>query len=88
MTRPRFDRLDGKFPRNSSLFSPSVCLSAANLRRFSSADSATGGADFKRPSKREVLSLHRRNLREISLTYCIDGKKPKKSSLLEGAGTA
>ena len=28
--------------------------SAANLRRFSSADSATGGADFKRPSKRKL----------------------------------
>ena len=41
---------------------PSVCLSAANLRRFSSADSATGGTDFKRPSKREVLFLHHRNL--------------------------
>ena len=43
---------------------PSVCLfnafrlpSAANLRRFSSADSATGGADFKRPSERKFLFL-------------------------------
>lgn len=48
---------------------------------FSSADSATGGADFKRSSKREVLFLHRRNLREISSIYCIDGKKPKKLPL-------
>ena len=67
MTRSRFDRLDGKFPRNSSLFSPSVCLSAANLRRFPSADSATGGADFKRSSKREALFLHCRDFTKKSL---------------------
>ena len=55
---------------------------------FSSADSATGSADFKRPSKREVLSLHRRNLREIHLIYCLDRKTPKKGSLFEGVELA
>ena len=53
---------------------------------FSSADSATGSADFKRPSKREVLSLHRRNLREIHLIYCLDRKTPKKRLPLRGRG--
>ena len=53
MTRPRFDLPRRKKAKKELPFF-SVCLSAANLRRFSSADSATGGADFKRPSKRKL----------------------------------
>ena len=46
---------------------------AANLRRFSSSESTTGGDDFKRPSEREALPFR----------TCVF--KPK-GSLLEGAG--
>ena len=55
---------------------PSVCLfnsfrlpSAANLRRFSSADSATGGADFKRPSERKLSEKLTEGVRLRFYTY-------------------
>ena len=63
---------------------PSVCLfnafrlpSAANLRRFSSADSATGGADFKRPSKRKLSEKLTEGVRLRFYTYkqCFESQR-------------
>ncbi len=71
--RPKTDKFRTKRGRGAAFFSFRLPF-GSQPSAFSSADSATGGADFKRPSKREVLSLHHRNLREIHLIYCLDRK--------------
>ena len=83
--RPKTDKLRIKRGRGAAFFSFRLPF-GSQPSAFSSADSATGSADFKRPSKREVLSLHRRNLREIHLIYCLDRKTPKKRLPLRGRG--
>ena len=72
----------------SSIFSPPLHSIQSRAALF------PGGAFFilpsafrqPPPSKREVLSLHRRNLREIHLIYCLDRKTPKKRLPLRGRG--